>query len=164
MSGHRVCILVGRCRITFHIMYFSPYTVCCILLATRMTLGRVCNHIAPIQCSLWDIQYWDISDEYACVRSSDLCNGKVDCYWGEDEWNCKNCQDNGGFICNESEHTPCIPFAFSPAAGDTIWDCPNQEDVSEYTLRNSMPGYVGMCQHITELYLCLCLYILFFQG
>ena len=61
---------------------------------------------------------------------------------------------NGGFSC-DSDHDICIPSDWSCLGGDLyVWDCPNQNDVSQETCKNVTVYIIADCENNSIFFQC----------
>ena len=93
---------------------------------------------------------FELEYDQNCTYMDWICDEIADCPFGDDEWNCptyEQCMtdtDNTGapigFGC---DNTTCIYYSWSCLGGDvSVWDCPNQADVSQQTCQE-VAGYTG---------------------
>ena len=120
------------------------FVFCCIFyFLFFIFLGVECDFASdPTLHKCWDNNgEFELAPDENCTFAEWVCDDIADCPFGDDEWNCPNytacvtgTETNGdpsGFACDDST---CIPYEWSCLGGDfNIWDCPNQEDISQET-------------------------------
>jgi hypothetical protein len=104
-------------------------------------------------CQSWPGIYVT-SEKDTCITTAFVCDGRIDCPLGDDEWNCPTCNATTGFYCNQTSPAICINGAFKC---DGVWDCPHQEDeisslcgACNFTVQWQCPS-TGRCIQKTQL-------------
>jgi len=80
-----------------------------------------------------------------CVSITFVCDGIMDCMFGQDEFNCNSCDDTNGFVCESSGD--CIPAEWKC---DGEWDCEEQED----ELPENCPELYSSCITSSDNFIC----------
>jgi len=100
--------------------------------------SQTCNITSEFQCT----SRGSFSSE--CIPITFQCDRLIDCEFGDDEWNCPGCEQDG-FICPGTGD--CIPNTWQC---DSIWDCPQQED----ELLSTCPDETANCLELSDSFQC----------